>query len=163
MCRSKLNRARRPTGSASMRPATSSPNASPDMKFFRAENCNRRIRTPNGRELTFEVIGFFAGTWRGVFAAIEQADADGLSMLAADPSTAVRAVTQVEYEELSKTKAPTPRGFNPLLSPAATPKQVAILESNAVVVENPSPDDLPQSPTVSTPVASEDVLKPEKL
>lgn len=113
------------------------------MKFFFAENINsRQIVTPNKRQIKFESIGQFAGSFRGIFKADKPDDEAGLTELAKDPKSAVREITEAEYEDYAKKKAPTSPNYNPLPRPedkiVPTPPAPAIISSGAVLVEDPS-------------------------
>lgn len=128
------------------------------MKFYHAENCNRRIATKDFT-FAFEPYDYLAGTWRGILATDDPAHQTALESLVADPRSAVTALSAQEYAAKAKKKhRDAVVNYSPLLvervkSPLVQGKPVE------VAAERPSPD-LPQAEVKAAPLSkAQDALK----
>ncbi len=111
--------------------------------FYHCANASRSTKLPDGRFVTFEVYKFFAGAWEGVAAVEDQAIIDGLDELTRRSKSGIARITEEEYKECVKKKAPPRNSPRLAASPRLPPLQAAI-ELNraagpAVVVNNPEP------------------------
>ncbi len=97
-------------------------------KYYEAQNAGRVI---GGEQ--FEVTEIFGGTAFGVFAATTEAQQATLSKIAADPKSAVTEITEAEYQNALKKKAPSLSGF-----PTSTQSMPPVaLKAAGVVVPGP--------------------------
>jgi hypothetical protein len=129
-------------------------------KFYLVQNANRKIRTHNKREIVCELIGQFAGTWRGVFKAEAAEDIAGLDKLVKDPASGVKEITAEDYAERMQKKMSLPTNFGGShLKPLNTvpPAAARIINKPAIVVEGPLSSET--EPAAGEPVDPASVLQ----
>lgn len=105
-------------------------------KFYHTENANRRIKS-QGIEFQFEMYDNFGGAWRGLYATEVESEIVALDALTRDPRSAVKEITQAEYEIKAKKKWITKHSNSS--APWQVPQAAIHQGPAAVVVENPSP------------------------
>ena len=96
------------------------------MTFYHTANASRSIKLPDRRFVTFEVYKYFAGCWEGVAAVEDTSIISGLDELVLKPKSGITRITEEEYKECLKKKAPPRNSPRLVASPLLPPAQAAI-------------------------------------
>lgn len=130
--------------------------ASSALKFYHAENCNRRFRVA-GKEFIFPAYDLVAGCWMGTYATADAEEQAALDILVRDKTTAVTEISQERYESHAK-KKPTVQPVSFKISnapPSLTNMDARIADSRplAHLVGGQDPDyQAPPAPPSSEPL-----------
>jgi hypothetical protein len=114
------------------------------MKFYHAENSNRLIRS-KGKLFAFKSYSHLGGTWYGTFKTDNAAEQEALSLLTANPLSAVTEIDEAEYERCEQKKTGNEKRSGTLNmpqppEPTTSRLQDALPVGTPVTSELPTPD-----------------------